>query len=62
MKSLRTLAIEALIVGFLLVVMFKIVGLLGMRPVVTVFLTGALFHLTCEYTGVNEWYARNYFL
>ena len=27
---------------------------------ITVFLAGALFHLICQYTGVNEWYARKY--
>jgi hypothetical protein len=61
MKSLRTLALEALVVGLLLVLMFKLVSLLGRGPAMTVFLSGALFHLTCEATGVNAWYAKNYF-
>jgi hypothetical protein len=61
MKSARTLALEAIVVGLLLVLMFKLVSLLGRGLVLTVFLTGALFHLTCEATGVNAWYARNYF-
>jgi hypothetical protein len=61
MKSVRTLALEALVVGLLLVLMFKIVSLMGLGLLVTLFLTGALFHLTCEFTGINEWYARNYF-
>jgi hypothetical protein len=61
MKSMRTLALEALVVGLLLVLMFKIVSLMGLGLLVTLFLTGALFHLTCEFTGINEWYARNYF-
>jgi hypothetical protein len=58
---MRTLALEALVVGLLLVLMFKIVSLMGLGLRVTLFLTGALFHLTCEFTGINEWYARNYF-
>jgi len=60
MKSARTLLLEALIVGLLLVLMFKIVSLAGRSLVLTVFLSGALFHLTCEATGVNAWYARTY--
>lgn len=27
---------------------------------ITIFLAGALFHIACEYTGVNGWFARNY--
>jgi hypothetical protein len=60
MKSSRTLILEALILGFFLVVIFKIVSLLGLGLLLTVFLSGALFHLTCEATGVNAWYARTY--
>jgi hypothetical protein len=56
MKSLHTLALEALVVGLLLVLIFKLVSL-----AMTVVLSGALFHLTCEATGVNAWYAKNYF-
>lgn len=61
MKSLRTLALEALVVGLLLVLVFKLVSLLGRGLAMTVFLSGALFHLTCEATGVNAWYARTYY-
>jgi hypothetical protein len=61
MKSVSTLALEAFVVGLLLVLMFKIVSLGGLGLVSTLFLTGALFHLTCEATGINAWYARNYF-
>ena len=60
MKSARTLALEALVVGLLLGVMFRIVSLLGLGLLLTLFLTGAFFHLTCEFTGVNAWYARTY--
>lgn len=27
----------------------------------TTFLAGAMFHLACEYTGINEWYVKNYY-
>jgi hypothetical protein len=59
MKSLSTLALEAFVVGFLLTVIFMVVRRF-LVPVVSVFVTGALFHLICEYTGVNAWYARTY--
>jgi hypothetical protein len=61
MKSARTLALEATVVGFFLVVMFKLVSFLRQGLILTLFLTGAFFHLTCEATGLNAWYARNYF-
>jgi len=61
MKSVSTLALEAFVVGLLLVLMFKIVSLGGLGLLSTLFFTGALFHLTCEATGINAWYARNYF-
>jgi hypothetical protein len=60
MKSFALLTLEALIVGGLLALIFIILRRY-MAPLVAVFVSGALFHLTCEVTGVNAWYARNYF-
>jgi len=60
MKSIPTLALEALVVGLLLVLLFMIVSRY-MDVVPAVFVSGAAFHLMCEATGVNAWYARNYF-
>jgi hypothetical protein len=59
MKSLSVLALEALIVGFLLAVIFMVVRRF-LAPVPAVFVSGALFHIICEFTGVNAWYARTY--
>jgi Na+/H+-translocating membrane pyrophosphatase len=30
-----------------------------MKPVVSLFITGALVHLICEFSGVNRWYCEN---
>jgi hypothetical protein len=53
--------LEALVVGLLLVLLFMVVHRY-MGTVPAVFVSGAAFHLICEATGVNAWYARNYFL
>jgi hypothetical protein len=60
MKSLALLALEALVVGALLVLVFMFARRY-MDVVPAVFVSGAAFHLICEATGVNAWYARNYF-
>ena len=59
MKTPRTLALEAFVVGILLVILYFILSRLA-PPLVAVFISGALFHVVCEYTGVNAWYARTY--
>lgn len=60
MKPLSLLLLEALVVGALLVVIFMVTSRY-LAPVPAVFVSGAVFHLLCEATGVNAWYARNYF-
>jgi hypothetical protein len=60
MKSVGVLAIEAFIVGLLLVLVYAIVST-RLSPLVAVFVSGAAFHIACEVTGVNAWYARTYF-
>lgn len=60
MKSLPVLAFEAIIVGLFLVLIFLLLSRY-LAPVPAVFASGALFHLACEFTGVNAWYARHYF-
>jgi hypothetical protein len=59
MKSPKTLALEAFVVGLLLAILFFIVSRFA-STLPAVFISGALFHVICEYTGVNAWYARTY--
>lgn len=58
MKSL--VAFEAFVVGIVLVLFYYVITQFKVKPLPAVFLSGALFHLTCEFTGVNAWYAKHY--
>lgn len=65
------LLVEAVVVAIGLVLLFFLVHALFMRffaeramtdhalLAAQVAITGALFHVGCEYTGINEWYCRS---
>jgi hypothetical protein len=67
-KPITTVIIEAIFVGICLVVFSKLVefviirsgGKIDMDMIKITFLSGALFHVVFEYTGLNYWYAMNY--
>ena len=61
MKPVTTLLIEALVVAALLAALFILVSKFTKNTLYAVAISGAVFHLLCEVTGVNEWYAKNYF-
>jgi hypothetical protein len=63
--------IEAPIVGVLLIILFSVILFLlnfstlikknhNIHMMLSVFLAGALFHILCEYSGVNVWYSKDY--
>jgi hypothetical protein len=66
-KSVQTVIIEAIIVGICLVFLTKLVEVIitatkkiDMDMIKIIFLSGFLFHLVFEYTGINFWYSVNY--
>jgi hypothetical protein len=61
MKSVSTVLFEAFVVGLMLAILY--LGTIKfLKPLQAVFVSGVIFHLTCEYTGLNKWYAKTYFL
>jgi RsiW-degrading membrane proteinase PrsW (M82 family) len=70
-KSISTLFIESVVVGIGSLILFLIVLVLlsyikqlkDNHPVhmaVSVFVSGMIFHLICEVSGVNIWYSKKY--
>lgn len=68
-KSIKTVSIEAFIVGVLLTVLFAITLAILMpllqknhmiHMLLSVFISGGLFHIICEYTDINVWYSKQY--
>lgn len=67
-KPVTTVIIEALIVGICLLGFTKLVESfiitstvkIDMDMMKVIFLSGFLFHIVFEYTGLNFWYAMNY--
>lgn len=61
-KSYITIIIEAIIVGILLIIVFNATQYLlpNQRQLTQLFISGAMFHILCEVSGVNIWYAKNY--
>ena len=65
MKDALVVLVEALVIGACLALMLYV----GLRvaprgtanTVFVAFVCGAVFHIACEVSGLNEWYARTYF-
>lgn len=63
-KEVSLVMFEALVVGIGLVLIYEIVKAF-VKPKERVnysvlFISGVVFHLVFEYTGVNEWYSKKY--
>ncbi len=69
-KKLSSVLIESTVVGVSLAVLVKLVknfvlqyipDISGNKEGIELLVTvGFLFHMICEYTGVNLWYAKEY--
>jgi hypothetical protein len=69
-KPFTLVITEAIIVGLLLVGFVKVTkdyilqyipNLSGQKETIELFIiAGFLFHIVCEYTGINLWYSKEY--
>lgn len=62
MKPFITILQEALGVGLVLIVIYWLVNrlLLKYNIWIKLMVSGMLFHIIFEYTGINRWYVSNY--
>jgi len=63
MKPFITILQEALGVGLVLIVIYWLVNrlLLKYNIWIKLMVSGMLFHIIFEYTGINRWYVSNYY-
>jgi hypothetical protein len=63
-KSVMGVYIEAVIVGILILPVYYTLSYFFKdyikSEMTMIFMTGLYFHLICEYTGINMWYAKEY--
>jgi hypothetical protein len=63
-KTISTIFFEAVVVGAgLVALVFILQAIPALKPLslpLLLFIAGALFHVICEYTGVNQWYSVKY--
>ena len=68
-KEIKSVIIEAIVVGLLLIGVVKLVSdyllkyipdITGNKNIELLFVSGFLFHIICEYTGINMWYSLEY--
>lgn len=63
-KDLGLVLFEAVVVGIGLVILYEIIKMVmsvkEKSNYIVLFLSGFVFHVLCEYTGVNVWYSLKY--
>jgi hypothetical protein len=61
-KDILRILFEALIVGLLLILVYNPINyiLKGYDNNLILFISGSIFHIICEYTGINLWYVEDY--
>ena len=59
-KGAGTVLVEAVVVGLILSLMMW-AAMWKSEVAAWAFVCGGVFHIGCEVTGVNRWYAENYF-
>ncbi len=62
MKSVTEVIIEAIFVGLILILLFKVSDMINDKTNLyfKMFLSGFLFHIIFEYTGINMKYCVDY--
>lgn len=61
-KTIFRVILEGIIVGILSLFLFKITEslLVNYDKYTYLFITAFLFHILCEISGINIWYAKDY--
>ena len=61
-KDILRILFEALIVGLLLILVYNPINyiLKDYDNNLILFISGSIFHIICEYTGINLWYVEDY--
>lgn len=63
-KDFGLILFEGTVVGIGLIAVYKLVEMMAssysLSQNVVLLLSGLLFHLLCEFTGVNQWYSLKY--
>jgi hypothetical protein len=66
MKTVTTVLVEALCIGAILSIMMYLSILVIPKDnliwiAIAAFFCGAIFHILCQISGLNEWYVQNYY-